>query len=718
MDQYIGKLLDNRYELLERVGTGGMAVVYKARCHRLNRLVAVKILKDELAQDAEFRRRFHDESQAVAMLSHPNIVAVYDVSRSSDLDYIVMELIDGITLKQYMQKKGEKLSWKEALHFITQIMKALSHAHSRGIIHRDIKPHNMMVLRDGSLKVADFGIARLTSAAQATLTQEALGSVHYISPEQARGSHIDARSDIYSAGVVLYEMITGRLPYEGDSPVSVAIQHINSIPLSPREIDPEIPEALEAITMKAMASDVNQRYISADAMLADLEEFRKNPSINFDYTPADLLTGDGDEPTQVLGANTPHNVKAQPAHSPRTAEEEEPRRPSPRPRKSQSSRRRERYRDTYDEYEDGERREDKGSRLPVFLAIGAIVVFLIAIVAFLWVSFLSPMLGTGEESYSVPNLLGMTIEQARADEDVIKYEFVVVQGDVVASTQPAGQIVEQSPESGMNAQKGATITVSVSGGSSGEQGVPEVEGGTMPNLENKDQRVAISLLESQGIASANIIIQEEHSDEYTKGYVISQTPEPGTDLTGVTQVTLVVSLGPEVKQVNVISYLRMTLEEAEKAATEQGLVVGTVDEEFSDDIPAGSVTYQSIPASTQVDEGTTINFRVSKGPDPSTPTTSPGDPTTSPSPSPSPSTPSEGSGQPTPTYRTVQVELPDDGRESVTVEIKVGDTTVYTNVVDTKLVSIPATVYGTGIQTVSVYIDGALSKTIEMNFGA
>ena len=277
MDQYIGKLLDNRYELLERIGIGGMAVVYKGRDHRLNRLVAVKILKEELAHDAEFRRRFHDESQAVAMLSHPNIMAVYDVSHTPELDYIVMELLDGITLKQYMQKKGGKLAWREALHFITQIMKALSHAHSRGIIHRDIKPHNIMVLRDGSLKVADFGIARLTSSAQATLTQEALGSVHYISPEQARGSHIDARSDIYSAGVVLYEMVTGRLPYEGDSPVAVAIQHINSIPLSPREIDPEVPEALEAITMKAMASDVNQRYISADAMLADLEEFRSPP---------------------------------------------------------------------------------------------------------------------------------------------------------------------------------------------------------------------------------------------------------------------------------------------------------------------------------------------------------------------------------------------------------------------------------------------------------
>ena len=284
MDQYIGKLLDNRYEIMEQIGMGGMARVFRALDHRLNRQVAVKILREDLAEDAELRRRFHEESQAVAMLSHPNIVAVYDVSRSSDLEYIVMELIDGITLKQYMQKKGNKLNWREALHFITQIVKALGHAHSRGIIHRDIKPHNIMVLRDGSVKVADFGIARVASGGHSTLTQEALGSVHYISPEQARGSHIDARSDLYSAGVVLYEMLTGRLPFEGDTPVSVAIQHINSIPLSPRELEPAIPEALEAITMKAMAPNPDNRYGSADEMLADLEEFRKNPSIKFDYT--------------------------------------------------------------------------------------------------------------------------------------------------------------------------------------------------------------------------------------------------------------------------------------------------------------------------------------------------------------------------------------------------------------------------------------------------
>ena len=220
MDQMIGRMLDNRYELLELIGSGGMAMVYKAKCHRLNRLVAVKVLKSDFASDADFRRRFYDESQAIAMLSHPNIVSVYDVSRSSP-EYIVMELIDGITLKQYMERRG-RLNWRESLHFITQIMKGLSHAHSRGIVHRDIKPQNIMVLRDGSVKVTDFGIACLSNSAN-TMTQEALGSVPYISPEQAKGNRPDARSDIYSAGVVLYEMLTGRLRFEGDSEVSVAI---------------------------------------------------------------------------------------------------------------------------------------------------------------------------------------------------------------------------------------------------------------------------------------------------------------------------------------------------------------------------------------------------------------------------------------------------------------------------------------------------------------
>ena len=379
MDQNIGKLLDNRYEILELIGVGGMAKVYKARCHRLNRLVAVKILRDDLSQDSDFRRRFHDESHAVAMLSHPNIMAVYDVSRSADLEYIVMELIDGISLKQYMQKKGNKLNWREALHFITQIVKALGHAHSRGIIHRDIKPHNVMVLRDGSVKVTDFGIARLISAGHSTLTQETLGSVHYISPEQARGSHIDARSDLYSAGVVLYEMTTGRLPFEGDSPVSVAIQHINSIPLSPRELNADIPEALEAITMKAMAPRVEDRYISADAMLADLEEFRKNPNINFDYNADDLQVSDETD-AAAQERTRPITVGAFSSRQ-RGQRTSQSGRMGTGPQKSTAA-----QRDDFDDY------DEQSSNWPIFVAVAAILAFTVGVLYFFYSSFIQPLL--------------------------------------------------------------------------------------------------------------------------------------------------------------------------------------------------------------------------------------------------------------------------------------------------------------------------------------
>ena len=293
MDQYIGRLLDNRYEILEIIGTGGMAVVYKARCHRLNRLVAIKILKDEYSRDEEFRRRFHHEGEAVAMLSHPNIVQVYDVSSTNSADFIVMELIDGITLKQYMEKKGT-LNWKETLHFSMQIGKALEHAHGRGIVHRDIKPHNVMVLKNGSVKVTDFGIARVMSKSN-TLTKEALGSVHYISPEQAKGGWVDNRSDLYSLSVVMYEMMTGRPPYDGETPVSVAIQHINGGAMAPSVLNPNIPKGLEQIIQKGMALDAKDRYVSATEMLQDMDEFRKDPMIIFEM-PVNLST----EPTQKL----------------------------------------------------------------------------------------------------------------------------------------------------------------------------------------------------------------------------------------------------------------------------------------------------------------------------------------------------------------------------------------------------------------------------------
>ena len=310
-DRNIGRMLDNRYEILKVIGTGGMAVVYQAKCHRLNRMVAIKILKDEFITDEEFRRRFRAEGENVAMLSHPNIVSVYDVSSSDEANFLVMELIEGITLKQYMEKKGV-LNWKETLHFAMQIAKALEHAHDKGIVHRDIKPHNVMVLKNGSVKVTDFGIARVMSKSN-TLTKEALGSVHYISPEQAKGGWVDNRSDLYSLGVVMYEMLAGRPPYDAESPVAVALQHINGGAAMPSTLNPNIPGGLEQIIMKAMALDAKDRYSSATEMLKDMEEFRKNPAILFNM-PADP----SEEPTQVLP--NPEQIRRE-AAKPRTTAE-------------------------------------------------------------------------------------------------------------------------------------------------------------------------------------------------------------------------------------------------------------------------------------------------------------------------------------------------------------------------------------------------------------
>ena len=437
MDQYIGKILDNRYEILERIGTGGMAVVYKAKCHYLNRLVAIKILKSDLAQDEDFRRRFNAESQAVAQLSHPNIVSVYDVSKGGDVEYIVMELIDGITLKQYMEKRGQ-LSWRESLHFITQIMRALSHAHSRGIVHRDIKPQNIMVLRDGSVKVADFGIACLENSAQ-TLTQEALGSVHYISPEQARGDRADARSDIYSSGVVLYEMLTSRLPFEGESAVSVAIQHLSSIPLAPREINPDIPEALELICMKAMAQDINKRYPSADAMIADLEDFRKNPGVSMDFSLEDLRpsTDEPDEPTRLL-KKPPHTAAPPSHHRERDEEDDEPR-------------------------GRGEKR-GSGSRT-VLMAVGFVAA--LAVIFLLFRAIFASFSG-GTQEYIVPKVTGYTVEDAM-NLSGVKDVFEITVDGTEKSDQPAGIILFQDPKDGNSRKSDLVIHVVVSAGS--EDGV-------------------------------------------------------------------------------------------------------------------------------------------------------------------------------------------------------------------------------------------------------
>ena len=428
MEQYIGKMLDNRYEILECIGTGGMAMVYKARCHRLNRLVAVKILKPELARDADFRRRFHDESQAVAMLSHANIVSVYDVSHSDGLNYIVMELIDGMTLKQYMQKRGMPLNWREALHFITQIVQALGHAHSRGIIHRDIKPHNVLVLRDGSVKVTDFGIAQLASVAQTTMTQEAIGSVHYISPEQARGSHVDCRTDIYSAGVVLYEMLTGRLPFEGDTPVNVAIQHINSIPIRPRELNPDIPPVLEAITMKAMAHELDQRYASAEEMLEELKEFRKNPNMAMTHEASQFDVVD--EPTMVVSVD---KLPVQDRCVRRDSVE------------SSHSGTRRRLEPESEPKEEDEPPRRGGGAITAVIATLIILLFVGGMVFFLYNFFIGDNAEEPKE-FAVPRILGYTVEELEQNPTILGDFKLEVAATIQSDEYEEGEICSQCHE--------------------------------------------------------------------------------------------------------------------------------------------------------------------------------------------------------------------------------------------------------------------------------
>ena len=664
MDQNIGKLLDNRYEILELIGVGGMAKVYKARCHRLNRLVAVKILRDDLSQDSDFRRRFHDESHAVAMLSHPNIMAVYDVSRSDDLEYIVMELIDGISLKQYMQKKGNKLNWREALHFITQIVKALGHAHSRGIIHRDIKPHNVMVLRDGSVKVTDFGIARLISAGHSTLTQETLGSVHYISPEQARGSHIDARSDLYSAGVVLYEMTTGRLPFEGDSPVSVAIQHINSIPLSPRELNSDIPEALEAITMKAMAPKVEDRYVSADAMLADLEEFRKNPSINFEYNASDLqLPVDGEEggegKTQKVAVGSFSRGRSQkPSRSGHGGGA--PKKDSPK---------------KYDRYEDYD--EPQASSWPIFAAVAAILLFTVGVLFFFYSSFIQPLFQSTPD-YTIPALKGQIYEEVIQNRELLK-EFTVTVSSEITSEEPAGTILRQSPEGeSMTKDPKTEIVVTISAG-------PEII--SMPDVSGWEYIKALVELQNLGLKVP--VPEYESHEEIPSNHVISYTPLEGTELRPGDKVQLVVSKGPTEKLELVPQFIGQTEEWARNKAKLQNLVIEETIPVWSSEYEAGVVVDQSVAADTQVPQGTKINLQVSKGVDPAT----------------------------VEKTRTFNIILPVDAA-TVHVVVKDGQQVILDKTVDSSMEGIlPCTVTGVGVKSYDIYFGGYLFKTEVVDFG-
>ena len=685
MDKYIGRLLDNRYEILEVIGTGGMAVVYKARCHRLNRLVAIKILKDDFLEDEDFRRRFHSESQAVAMLSHPNIVAVYDVSTSPEADYIVMELIEGISLKQYMEMKGV-LNWKETLHFAIQIAKALEHAHSRGIVHRDIKPHNVMVLKNGSVKVTDFGIARMMSKGN-TLTKEALGSVHYISPEQAKGGRVDSRSDIYSLGVVMYEMITGRPPYDGESPVSVAIQHINGGAPMPSTLNPNIPGGLEQIIMKAMAHDPAERYPSATAMLADMDEFRKEPTMLFDYhtPPLDAVTKLTQKPLELTPNRTAPKTTAErvAGSSGSSANRSATGRNQP-VRKTQEQLDRERR-------ERRRRQQEEAARKNRSATIAIIVCSVVALIAIgVFVVILFSEFGTGEqpkELVPVPNLVGQKYE----DIATLYPDWEIrLQTEVYDDTYEAGVIIDQEPGTGSQVEAGTPVFVTVSLGK-------ETEPTYMENLVNISVDRAQEILNESGLA-LDVQIQEENSDFIVEKNVIRTEPEAGEPLTMGQTVVLYVSKGQEIKEVDMPNLVGLNVDTAMDILERYGFPVPELVPVYSS-ASENEVVKQSVERGEKVKLNTVIELEVSKGPEP-TETTQP--PDTEPT-------------EPVPVKKDVTFTLP-ELTEETQVDICQGGEIVHSRTVSAGTKSIVVSLVGTGTRYYEVGINGEVYSSVEVVF--
>ena len=548
---YIGVLLDDRYEILEKIGEGGMAVVYKAFCHRLSRFVAVKIMREEMAADEEFKRRFCAESHAIAMLSHPNIVAVYDVSHSDDVEYIVMELVDGITLKQYMDKRGA-ISWKEALHFTKQITKALAHAHSRGIIHRDIKPQNIMLLKDGTIKVADFGIAALENEMQES--GQAVGSIHYIAPEQARGENPDARSDIYSLGIVMYEMLTGRKPYTGETIGEIAVKHMSSLPTMPSDIVPDIPPELERITLKAMSCPINKRYQSANELLDDLDKFTQ---------------------AQIVQEKKPEYEN-----------------PAVAPVRSVSEMSREKY---------SLRRKRSGTVAYMTGVLGGLVLIL-ALFVFLWNFWLRDVFSPAER-IALPNFVGSNYESVVNNAELAgTYNFKVTY--IIDTNAESGKILSQNPEPGrsmMITPDGIAVELSVSTG---------VVLTPVPDVTNMDYREATLELQRAGFA---VEVENSTSDSVSKDCVISTSPAANEQISVGSTVYLVVSSGQQVSYTTMPNFVGLTEEAAINKIANSGLTYGG-SEQVSSDYDAGTVIGQSPAAFQEVEEHGKVTLRVSTGP--------------------------------------------------------------------------------------------------------
>lgn len=653
-----GKILGNRYELLCRVGTGGMAVVYKAKDKILNRFVAVKILREEFKENEEFIRRFNVESQAAASLSHQNIVQIYDVGEEDGLHYIVMEYLEGKTLKEYMNEKGGKLPWREAANFSMQICRALEHAHSKHVVHRDIKPQNIIMTEEGKLKVADFGIARAANnTTTVNSTSAAVGSAHYLSPEQARGGYTDCRSDIYSLGVVMYEMFTGRLPFDADTGVSVIMQHLHEQPEPPCSVNPDIPRGIEAIILKAMNKEQRLRYENAKDILDDLIAVYRNPNIKLS-----MLHIDASELPQTRGGEP--RKKRLPEASEGSA-----------PRKKNRG------------------KKKKKTHTALFVGIISVLIAVTVLLCGAYVLFF----GTGSE-VKVPKLVGMTYDEAAAavlNASTKKVAFDITVERTEHSDKDKNVVISQTPAGGSAVKRSREIKVVVSSGPV----VLELE-----DYTGKNYKTVRKKLEEKGI---KVIEKEENSDTYSEGIIFKQNPKEGAEMAEGDEVTLYVSAGTQNTVVpNVVG---STLEDAVVAIERNNLKVGTVKNENKNGFRKGEVFRQSRDAFETVAVNTVVNLYVATG-EKETPSENDSENTDKPS----QSEPPAAKPQKHNVHLTLS-NLPKD-REKVTIRLVSDGQTYYEKEFPTSGGSASVSFDITESLSLDVYYDGVYITTKEVRY--
>jgi len=550
------RILSGRYELLEKIGDGGMAVVYKGKDKLLNRFIAVKILRPEFTKDATFVENFKRESQAAAGLSHPNIVGVYDVGREGNINYIVMELIEGDTLNKIIEREAP-MDYRKVIDISKQVAAALRIAHKNKIIHRDVKPHNIMVTNDGVVKLADFGIARAVNDATLSTGSKIVGSVHYFSPEQARGNYVDERSDIYSLGIVMYEMLTGKVPFDGDNPVTVALKHINEEIVPPRELEPSIPPALERIVMKATSKFQTNRYANADELIQDLD----NVSFVTAIAPDSIF-----ESTTVV--------------------------------EKRNKRKQDLEKDIEEVVEARERDRKKKRRKVV-----AIVIAVLLVLGGAAGGYIAWQMGAFSSTKAAPDLMDKTFDEAK--EIAESQGFKVKQGkDIYSSEYAEGRICQQDPSPGVEMPKEGTITINVSKGN---------KEGLVPSLIGMQEEDVEAYLKSYGYELGNVKTITSHEKE---GEVLDQEPHAGSTLDKESAVDIIVSDGKGTEKAIVPSVTRMSLKDAKKAIEAAGFEVGNISYDYDSTIGKGYVIYQQYQANSQLDKGTSIDLQVSSGPEP------------------------------------------------------------------------------------------------------